>query len=145
MSNFHRRFLLYFLLITSFVIIPCTIYAENITIYYPPGWKKKTAKAKMIAGVLSQKTGLSIKPRIAKSYPEILKAFSSNRPVLVYVGSFVQTILQARNLSVPIVQGINGKEFYTSVLIAPRTSGRDPVQIVASAKNKITFTRGARA
>ena len=67
----------------------------------------------MIAEALSEKTEIIIKPRIARSYPEILRAFSSEEKSLVYVGSFVQAIIHARNLGVPLVQNINGKDLYS--------------------------------
>ena len=65
-----------------------------------------------ITGALSQNSGVTVKPRIAKSYPEILKAFSTGDANLVYVGSFVQAIIKARGLGTPLAQTINGKELY---------------------------------
>jgi hypothetical protein len=43
--------------------------AEAMTCWFPPGWKSKTNKARAISKALSDKSGISIRPRIAKSYP----------------------------------------------------------------------------
>ena len=116
---------------------------KKITLYYPPAWKSKTAQAKAISKALAKNSGLNIRPRIAKSYPQILESFMQDKPVLVYVGSFVQAVLYARGLSTPIAQAINGSEFYTSILIAPREAGDDPRAIVADAGHAIAYTMGA--
>ncbi len=51
--------------------ITITSYAtETMNCWFPPGWKSKTRKAKAITDALSQNSGLTIKPRIAKSYPQ---------------------------------------------------------------------------
>ncbi|HSR12325.1 MAG TPA: PhnD/SsuA/transferrin family substrate-binding protein [Thermodesulfobacteriota bacterium] len=116
--------------------------AGTITLYYPPEWKAKPPEAKAIADALSQSSGLAIQPRIAESYPEMIAAFSKGDPVLVYVGSFVQALLHARGLSVPLAQAKDGKEFYTSVLISPAPVGTDPAGIVREAKDLVSYSKG---
>ena len=122
---------------------PIVAAKNNITLYYPPAWKSKASLAKAISKALSKDSGLNIRPRIAKSYPQILEAFIQTKPVLVYVGSFVQAVLYARGLSTPIAQSINGSEFYNSVLIAPKNAGNDPVEVVADAGHAISYTKGS--
>ncbi|MDH5751235.1 MAG: phosphate/phosphite/phosphonate ABC transporter substrate-binding protein [Deltaproteobacteria bacterium] len=111
--------------------------------YFAPSWALQARKARDISEALSKESKLSIKPRIAKSYPQILDAFTRDEPVLVYVGSFVQAILKARDLSVPIGQGITGKHQYASVLIAPEAAGSDPVEIVKNCGLKVAYAKGA--
>lgn len=118
-------------------------YAAGILLYYPPEWKNDAPKAKEIAETLGQSSGLEIQPRIANSYPEIVDAFAKSEPTLVYVGSFVQALLHARGQSVPLLQAINGKELYTSVLIAPKSAGNDPVAIVKEAGADVAYAKGA--
>ena len=115
--------------------------ADGITCWFPPGWKNKADKARAIAIALGNESGLQIRPRIAKSYPEILTAFSSDQQNLVYVGSFVQAIIKARGLGTPLVQNINGKEFYSGVLVYPK--GGDPAAILKNDPDKIAFAVGA--
>ena len=116
-------------------------FASDLTCWFPPGWKKKAAKAKEITTALSDNSGITVKPRIAKSYPEILEAFSKGDAGLVYVGSFVQAIVKARGLGTPLVQTINGKEMYGSWMIFPK--GEDPKTILANSPDKVAFARGA--
>jgi ABC-type phosphate/phosphonate transport system substrate-binding protein len=115
--------------------------AEAITCWFPPAWMSKGSQARAITEALSQHAGLAIKPRIAKSYPEILEAFSTNDQALVYVGSFVQAVINARKLGVPLVQNVNGREFYSGVLIYPR--GQDPAAVLANHPAEIAYTVGA--
>ncbi len=115
--------------------------ADSLTCWFPPGWKAKAEKARTIAKALSEESGVAIRPRIAKSYPEILKAFDSDQPNLVYVGSFVQAIIQARNLGTPLVQNINGKDLYCGVLVYPK--GENPEQILNNSPDQIAFALGA--
>ena len=84
---------------------------------------------------------MSIRPSIAQSYPEILTAFSENKQNLVYVGSFVQVIIKVRGLGTPLVQAINGKEFYSGVLVYPK--GQDPEAILHDFPEEIAFAVGA--
>lgn len=137
------RFVRYFGWMVVLFLMSAQAFSDTITLYYPPGWKAKAPRARAIASAVSETSGLMIRPRIAKSYPEIVQAFSGKRAVLVYVGSFVQAILHARNLSMPIVQGINGQEFYNSVMIAPKSAGDDPVAIIAAAGGNVAYTKGA--
>lgn len=115
--------------------------ADSLTCWFPPGWKKKAAEAQTITKALSAESGIKVQPRIAKSYPEILTAFSSDEPNLVYVGSFVQAIINARNLGSPLAQNVNGKEMYSGVLVYPK--GGDPVAILKEEAAQIAFAVGA--
>lgn len=116
-------------------------YAAGMNCWFSPGWKSKPQKAQAIAKALSNETGLTIKPRIAKSYPQILKAFDSSDQSLVYVGSFVQAIIKARGLGTALVQNINGKELYSGVLVYPKDG--DPGAILKNNPEQIAFARGA--
>jgi len=131
------------ILAVLFLCTPILAEATTIDLYFPPGWKAKSAQASKIAQVLSADSGIRIRAKVARNYPAIIKAFAENKPALVYVGSFVQAILHARGLSNPLLQGINGKEFYGSVLIAPKSAGDDPVALVDAAGSAIAYTRGA--
>ena len=115
--------------------------AEPLICWFPPGWKSKAAAAKQITDGLSSTSGIAIRPRIAKSYPEILSAFSSDNANLVYVGSFVQAIIAARNLGTPLVQNVNGKELYSGILVYP--AGQDPVAILKNNPSAIAYAKGA--
>jgi ABC-type phosphate/phosphonate transport system substrate-binding protein len=97
----------------------------------------------MITETLSSASGLSIQPRIADTYPEIIDAFAKGQPILTYAGSFVQAILYHQNLCAPLLQGIDGKEFYPGVLIAPKSAGSDPVKIVKDGGDAVAFAKGA--
>lgn len=115
--------------------------AEDLTCWFPPGWKSKAAQAKEITQALSENSGLSIRPRIAKSYPEILSAFATDDQNLVYVGSFVQAIVAARKLGTPLIQTANGKEMYSGILIYPE--GQDPFAILKNTPKEIAYAIGA--
>lgn len=115
--------------------------ADPLICWFPPGWKSKAVKAKQITEGLSSTSGIAIRPRIAKSYPEILSAFSSDEANLVYVGSFVQAIISARKLGTPLVQNVNGKELYSGILIYPE--GQDPAKILKNNPAEIVFAKGA--
>ncbi|NWF93610.1 MAG: PhnD/SsuA/transferrin family substrate-binding protein [Syntrophaceae bacterium] len=140
-----KRIIILFLFLLIFLSIPVVTSAAELTLYYPPDWAERAPKAKAIAEALSQSSGLTIQPRIAQSRPEIIEAFSQRKPALVFVGSFVQAMLFRRGLSVPIVQGVNGKEFYTSVLIAPSSAGTDPKTIVKNAGSAVAYAKGTSA
>lgn len=115
--------------------------AGAIDLWFPPGWKSKATKAKSITKELSTQSGLTIRPRIANSYPQILKAFSGDNASFVYVGSFVQAIIRDRGLGKGLVQAANGKEFYSGVLVYPK--GEDPSAILSYTPSKIAFAVGA--
>lgn len=127
------------LIVASFSTV--TLAADAINLWFPPGWKAKAVKARAITTALSDNSGLEIRPRIANGYPDILKAFSKEEPNLVYVGSFVQAIIRARGLGEGLVQNVNGKQFYSGVLVYPK--GQDPAKILASYPSKIAFAAGA--
>ncbi len=59
----------------------------------------------------------------------------------MYVGSFVQTIIRARNLGEGLMQGINGKELYAGVLVYPK--GEDPNAIFRDHPTEIAYAVGA--
>ena len=115
--------------------------ADSLTCWFSPGWKTKAIQAKAITQALSEKSGLVIRPRIAKSYPEVLTAFSTGDPNLVYVGSFVQSIIAARKLGTPLAQNANGKEMYSGILVYP--NGQDPLDILKNNPAEISFAIGA--
>ncbi len=115
--------------------------AGAIDLWFSPGWKAKSAKAKTIAAQLSSKSGLKIQPRIANSYPQVLKAFSTDKPSFVFVGSFVSAIIRARGLGQGLVQAATGKEFYSGVLVYPKDA--DPAAILSANPAKIAFALGA--
>ncbi len=127
-----------FLLLTGMFT---TAQAAVINCWFPPAWKSKPQQARAIARAMSSETGLKIKPRIAKSYPEILRAFDSPAQNLVYVGSFVQAIIKARHLGTALVQNINGKDLYSGVMVYPK--GGDPEAILKASPALISFARGA--
>ncbi len=115
--------------------------AEEMTCWFPPGWKNKAPQAKAIVQALAKESGLTIKPRIGNSYLDILTAFASDRQNIVYVGSFVQAILKTRNLGTALVQNVNGKEFYSGVLVYP--AGQDPAAILKDTPELIAYAKGA--
>ena len=137
------RTLLAMIIGTVWMLSPFLAAAERVSIYYPPSWKSREARARAIATALSQKSGIEVLPVVANSYGEILKDFSSHRPALVYVGSFVQSVLYARGLSIPLGQAENGQQFYTSIMIAPANSGDDPLSILKDAGAAVAFCAGA--
>jgi len=118
-----------------------TFAADSLTCWFPPGWKSKAIQAKAITKALSENSGLAIRPRIAKSYPEVLAAFAKDEPNLVYVGSFVQAIIAARKLGTPLAQNVNGKEMYSGILIYP--AGQDPLAILKNSPAEISYAVGA--
>ncbi|MBF0552374.1 MAG: PhnD/SsuA/transferrin family substrate-binding protein [Deltaproteobacteria bacterium] len=124
-----------------FFLAVSTAFAGDIVLFYPPGYDAPQAKA--IAETLSESSGLKIRPQIAKSYPDIIDAFKKPEPVLVYIGSFVQAMLYAQGLSIPLAQAVDGKELYSSIMIAPTTAGKDPVAIIKEAGAAVAYTKGA--
>jgi len=124
-----------------FFLVQPIFAADTLTCWFPPGWKKKAPQAQAITMALTEKSGIKIRPRIAKSYPEILSAFETDKPNLVYVGSFVQAVINARNLGTPLAQNVNGKEMYSGVLIYPK--GENPEEILQKNPTQIAFAVGA--
>lgn len=135
-----KRLLVIITLITS-GLFSTTILAEDMELWFSPGWKTKVGQAKKITKALSDESGVTITPRIAKSYPEILDEFNSGKPALVYVGSFVQAIIRARNLGEGLVQSVTGKEMYSGVLVYPE--GEDPADILSKHPEEIAYAVGA--
>jgi ABC-type phosphate/phosphonate transport system substrate-binding protein len=124
-----------------FCLVQPLFAADTVTCWFPPGWKKKASQAQMITKSLSSESGIKIRPRIARNYPEILTAFATDNKNLVYVGSFVQAIIAARNLGTPLVQNVNGKELYSGILITP--NGVDSQMVLVQSPAKIAFAVGA--
>lgn len=114
--------------------------AEVITCWFPPSWGQKISTAQSIAKALSTPE-VQVRQRIARNYPQILEAFNSKDANLVYVGSFVQAIIKARNLGTPLAQNVNGKELYSGVLIVPK--GVNPLDVLKTNPEKIAFAIGA--
>ena len=75
--------------------------------WFPPAWQDQSAQAENIASALSRGTGVAIKARIATNYGEILEAFTEKQGQIVFAGSFVQSILVARNLGTPLLQVVD--------------------------------------
>lgn len=113
--------------------------AQDLTCWFPPGYNGASAKA--ITDALSSGSGLAISPRVATGYPEILRAFADKSPELAYVGSFVSALLNARGLSVPIVQKIDGNELYSGIMIYPK--GGDPAAILKASPAEVSYSIGA--
>lgn len=114
---------------------------DSITCWFPPSWSAKTAQAQAITTALSEKSGLVIQAQVAKSYPEILSAFDSEKQNLVYVGSFVQSIIAARKLGTPLVQNVNGKELYAGIMIYPES--QKPFELLKTNPAEIAYAIGA--
>jgi hypothetical protein len=131
-----RLLLTLFLGLTSLVVN-----AQAINFWFPPDWKTKAGEAQALAETLAKGSGLSVQPRIAKNYGEILDAFTKKEPAAVYVGSFVQAILRARQLGTPLVQAINGKELYSGIMVFPK--GGDAAAILKTSPAEIAFAVGA--
>jgi len=112
--------------------------AADVTCWFPPGFSADNAKK--ITDALAT-SGVSVEPRVAKSYPEILEAFSTKGSNVAYVGSFVQAILSVKQQGVTLVQTIDGKQFYGSWMIYPK--GGDPASILRESPAKIAFAKGA--
>jgi ABC-type phosphate/phosphonate transport system substrate-binding protein len=112
--------------------------AAEVTCWFPPKFSAETAKR--ITDTLSG-PGITVLPRIAQSYPELLEAFATKGSNLAYVGSFAQAILAVKKQGVPLVQAIDGKEFYGSWMIYPR--GADPEAILRDSPTEIAFAKGA--
>ena len=137
-----KRFILIIAAFCLLFSLSTASFATNsINCWFPPGWKTKGKMAKAITAALTKESGITIKPRIAKSYPQILSAFSTEEYSLVYVGSFVQAIVKARGLGTALVQNINGKELYSGVLVYPK--GGDPEDILKNHPEQIAFAKGA--
>lgn len=115
--------------------------ADSISCWFPPSYNKTADKAERITGALSEKSGLKITPRIAKSYPELLTSFATGDNNLVYVGSFVQAIIKARGLGIPLVQSVNGRELYSGIMIYPK--GKSPEDILKKTPVQIAYAVGA--
>jgi len=124
-----------------FSVTGTALAVEIVTCWFPPSWNAKVEKAQAITKALADESGVIIRSRIANDYPEILDAFSSSSPNLVYVGSFVQAVIKARGLGTPLVQNIDGKELYAGIMVYPK--GQDPQKILEQSPGKIAFAAAA--
>jgi len=124
---------------------PPTVRAADtdIHLWLPPIWKTEREKAIKIALAFSQKSGLKIVPRIANTYPEIMRAFAGEGLELAYVGSMVQAVIIARKLGTPLFQVIDGKQFYGGVMVFKKDES--PQSILKSSPNGVAYTLGATA
>ena len=137
-----KKFRIYALIVASVLVCSnISVMAGDITCWFPPSWKAKPQKAKAITMALSEKSGLTINPRIAKSYPQIVASFTEKEEVLVYVGSFVQAIINRRDIGIPLVQAQNGKEMYGSWMVLPKDG--DPAKILSEHAENVAYCMGA--
>lgn len=114
---------------------------NSITCWFPPGWIAKEQEAQAITDALSEKSGLRIKARVAEKYSLILAAFDSPEQVMTYVGSFVQVVINFRNMGTALVQVINGEEFYSGIMIYP--AGQAPLEILKNNPEQVAYTVAA--
>ncbi|CAH0540393.1 phosphate/phosphite/phosphonate ABC transporter substrate-binding protein [Vibrio marisflavi] len=131
------------LLLPAFVLMASfnSYSADKVDIWFAPSWKAKPKIAQDITASLSESSGIEMRPRIAKSYPQIFEAFSGDKPCLVFAGSFAQAIIRARGLGNMIIQAVNGKEYYSGVLVYPK--GQDPVAILKNSPEKVAYAMGS--
>jgi ABC-type phosphate/phosphonate transport system substrate-binding protein len=121
---------------TALLVTPAL--AADVTCWFPPGFAPESAKR--ITDALGA-SGISVEPRVARNYPEILDAFSAKGSNVAYVGSFVQAILAAKRQGVTLVQAIDGKQLYGAWMIHPK--GEKPAAILGESPAKIAFAKGA--
>lgn len=115
--------------------------AGPMDLWFPPSWEERRDRAAAIAETLAELSGVPIQAQVAASYPEILDAFQSGDPAMVFAGSFVQTIIHQRRLGKVLLQSVNGREFYSGVMIYPK--GNDPEAILETSPEAVAFTVGA--
>lgn len=136
-----RRFVLLSTLALFLASVAPALAADPVTLWLPSDWKAKTEQADKIAKALSA-SGVTVTPRVAKNYAEILDALAGKEPALVYAGSFAQAVIKARDLGVPLAQAtMGGKELYAGVLVCPKD--QDPKAILAEKTGKIAYAKGA--
>jgi len=115
-----KKIFMLLVLTVSIAALPGASCAESeVTCWFPPGWEAKNPEIKAIVDSLTQKSGIAVKPLVAKNYPQILDALNSDKPCLVYAGSFIQAIIQAKGLGRPLAQVADGKEFYSGIMVYP--------------------------
>jgi ABC-type phosphate/phosphonate transport system substrate-binding protein len=112
--------------------------AQETTCWFVPGFDP--GKAIVITAALSQ-SGNRVKLKIAATYPELFAALTDKQEALVYAGSFAAVLLKARGLAVPLVQKIDGKEFYSGVLVYPK--GENPGALLLDFPKEISYAVGA--
>lgn len=121
------------------VFLVTALSAQSMTCWFVPG--SDGVKCKKITDALSNSTGLSITPRVATNYPEIFNSFSEKKGDLVFAGSFTSALLVARGLIIPLIQKIDGKEYYSGILIYPKHE--DPAAILLNSPADISYAIGA--
>ena len=134
----------FYAIVFVFVLIsfsPPSMAADVVTCWFPPSWEGQVKHAERISRALSSRSGITVRAKVAGSYPEILKAFASQDQNLVYSGSFVQAIIAARKLGHPLLQTIDGREMYAGILVYKK--GGDPLAILAEHPERIAYTIGA--
>jgi ABC-type phosphate/phosphonate transport system substrate-binding protein len=124
--------------VAATVVMVTPALAADVTCWFPPGFSPESAKR--ITDALGT-SGVSVEPRIARNYPEILDAFSAKGSNITYIGSFVQAILSAKKQGVTLAQAIDGKQLYGAWMIYPK--GGNPTAILGEAPAKIAFAKGA--
>jgi len=133
-----NRVLRFLLAVAATLVMVAPALAADVTCWFPPGFSAENAKR--ITDALGA-SGVSVEPRIARNYPEILDAFSAKGSNITYAGSFVQAILSAKKQGVTLVQAIDGKQLYGAWMIYPK--GGSPAGILAESPAKIAFAKGA--
>jgi len=134
-----KKLVVLFLFVVGMTVAGSAMAAGPLTCWFPPGFKE--VQARTIADALTANSGVTVTPRVAKSYPEILSAFATSQPNLAYVGSFAQSIIAARKLGTPMVQSADGKEMYSGILICPKD--KDPETVLKQSPQQIAFAKGA--
>lgn len=114
--------------------------ADEMNCWFPPAWQSRVEQADRIADSLTRGSGITVRAKVAASYPEILEAFASDEQNLVYIGSFVQSILVARKLGRPLLQAVDGHQMYAGILIT--RAGADPSVILGEHPERIAYTIG---
>ncbi len=115
--------------------------SEPVDLWFPPSWQNRGRQAATIAETLSENSGVPIRARVADNYPEILDAFQSDDPAMVFAGSFIQTIIHQRRLGRVLLQSVDGREFYSGVMIHP--AGKNPEAILRETPAAVAFAVAA--
>jgi ABC-type phosphate/phosphonate transport system substrate-binding protein len=115
--------------------------AQTLTCWFAPD--SDSAECKIITDALMKEAHVAIRPRVSYTYTEVIQAFSSGRPQLAYIGSFVSAILQARGLGAPLVQKVDGRELYAGIMIYPK--GKDPATVLDTQGEQIAYSVGSSA
>jgi ABC-type phosphate/phosphonate transport system substrate-binding protein len=134
-----RMVFLSVVLILLFLSAPRPVVAQEMTLWFVPGFDP--AKAIVISENLSQSSGVRLRVKVALNYPELFAGLSLKQEALVYAGSFAAVLLKERNLAVPLVQKIDGKESYAGVMVYPK--GENPTNLLRDFPKEIAYAVGA--